>query len=156
MKSKTVLWHVLKEATNENSENLHNVIFSKPQYVRSAGTFCIWLEIKMQLDKYFGSINFSISTVFRTSRCVTYNIWTGRFLKPHRGFKFIIFSWLKDFVIVFFTSWLIFITCNKILQEIQAKIDSEDYENVPSLETFLSFCWIGLIDWIDFDIIYTT
>ena len=44
-----------------------------------AGTFCIWLEIKRQLNKYFGPISFSISTVFRTSRCVTYNIWTGSF-----------------------------------------------------------------------------
>ena len=119
-----------------------------------AGTFCIWLEIKMLLDKYFGPICFSISTVFRTSRCVTYNIWTGSFWNLW-GFMFILFARFKDFVHnCFSTSWLIFITCNKILQEIQVKIDSDDYENVPSLEIFLSFCWIGLIHWIDFKITY--
>ena len=61
----------------------------------------MWLEIKMQLNKYFGPISFSISTVFRTSRCVTYNIWTSSFLKPHRGFKFILFARFKDFAIAF-------------------------------------------------------
>ena len=32
-----MLLHVLKEATNENSENLSNVIFSKSQYVCALG-----------------------------------------------------------------------------------------------------------------------
>ena len=47
----TSIGHVLKEATNENSENLSNVIFSKSRYMHDAGTFCVWLEIKMQLNK---------------------------------------------------------------------------------------------------------
>ena len=126
-------------------------------YMRKYG-MCVMhnVEIRMQLNKYFGPISFSISTVFRTSRCVTYNIWTGIFLKPHRGFKLILFPRFKNFVIVFLPHDWFLSRVTKSFKKIQAKIDSEDYENVPSLQIFLSICWIDLIEWIDFKITHLT
>ena len=116
--------------------------------MHETGTFCIWLEIKMQLNKYFGPISFSISTVFRTSRCVIYNIWTGSFVKPLWGFMFILFVRFKDFVIVFLPhDWFsshVTKSFKKFKERLILKIIR--IENVPSLEIFLSFCWIGFTE----------